>query len=129
MTTQNLHIIYLYLLKIAAEVAQPLQKIDEVVIIGEDKTSLEVSKLISSLPPAVQALTGKNISQVRVYLLHSSTCVLTTLKYVCTYYTLVRTYLYTQVRVYLIYSSTYLVPWIFTYLRLLACRFLSLDRL
>ena len=79
MTTQNLHIIYLYLLKIAAEVAQPLQKIDEVVIIGEDKTSLEVSKLISSLPPAVQALTGKNISQVRVYLLNSSTCVLTTL--------------------------------------------------
>ena len=113
----------MYLLKIAAEVAQPLQKIDEVVIIGEDKTSLEVSKLISSLPPAVQALTGKNISQVRVYLLHSSTCVLTTLKYVCTYYTQVRVYLlhssmcvlttlkyvctyYTQVCVYLLHSST-----------------------
>ena len=52
-------------------------------------------------------------------------CVLSTLKYVCTYYT--------QVHVYLLHSGTCvlnnLVPWIFTHLRLLACQFLSLDRL
>ncbi|KAF6021912.1 FLOT2 [Bugula neritina] len=49
---------------IAAEIAQPLSKIDEIVILGDDRVSSEVTKLISNLPPSVQALTGKNISQL-----------------------------------------------------------------
>merc|ERR1719483_835930 len=49
--------------QIAAEIAAPLAKTDEIVLIGgSDRTTNEVSKLLSSLPPAVQALTGVNIT-------------------------------------------------------------------
>merc|ERR550539_657391 len=49
--------------QIAAEVAAPLAKTDEIVLLGgADKTTDEVSKLVSTLPPAIQALTGVNIS-------------------------------------------------------------------
>ncbi|XP_074640229.1 flotillin-2-like [Tubulanus polymorphus] len=50
--------------KVAAEVAAPLAKTDQIVMIGDDRTSAEVSKLISSLPPTVQALTGVDLSKV-----------------------------------------------------------------
>ncbi|XP_035213331.1 flotillin-2-like [Stegodyphus dumicola] len=51
--------------KIAAEVAAPLAKTDEIVLIGgEDKVTSEVSKLVSQLPPTVQALTGVDLSKV-----------------------------------------------------------------
>ncbi|KAL5016886.1 hypothetical protein ScPMuIL_006475 [Solemya velum] len=50
--------------KIAAEVAAPLSRTDEIVLLGDDRTTSEVSRLISQLPPAVQALTGVDISKV-----------------------------------------------------------------
>ena len=54
--------------KIAAEVAAPLGKTEEIVLISDDspggnKVSSEVTKLIGTLPPAVQALTGVDLSQ------------------------------------------------------------------
>lgn len=50
--------------KIAAEVSAPLSKTDEIVLVGDDRTTSEVSRLISNLPPAVQALTGVDLSKV-----------------------------------------------------------------
>merc|ERR1740122_684237 len=49
--------------QIAAEVSAPLAKTDEIVLLGgADKTAAEVSKLCGTLPPAVQALTGVDIT-------------------------------------------------------------------
>jgi len=49
--------------QIAAEVSAPLSKTGEIVLIGgSDKIGQEVTKLIGTLPPAVQALTGVDIS-------------------------------------------------------------------
>merc|ERR1719486_365799 len=49
--------------QIAAEVAAPLPKTDEIVLLGgADKTTTEVNKLVSQLPPAVSALTGVDLS-------------------------------------------------------------------
>merc|ERR1719222_1089848 len=49
--------------QIAAEVSAPLAKTDEIVLIGgQDRTTAEVSKLCGTLPPAVQALTGVDIT-------------------------------------------------------------------
>lgn len=49
--------------QIAAEVSAPLAKTDEIVLIGgQDRTAQEVSKLCGTLPPAVQALTGVDIT-------------------------------------------------------------------
>jgi len=51
--------------QIAAEVAAPLAKTDEIVLLGgNDKTTQEVSKLLTNLPPAVQALTGVDVTGV-----------------------------------------------------------------
>ncbi|XP_045173298.1 flotillin-2-like [Mercenaria mercenaria] len=50
--------------KIAAEVSAPLSRTDEIVLVGDDRTTSEVSRLISQLPPAVQALTGVDLSKV-----------------------------------------------------------------
>ena len=51
--------------QIAAEVAQPLKKVDEIVLLGgQDKTTAEVTKLMGQLPPAVQALTGVDLKGV-----------------------------------------------------------------
>lgn len=50
--------------KIAAEVSAPLSKTEEIVLVGDDRTTSEVSRLISNLPPAVQALTGVDLSKV-----------------------------------------------------------------
>lgn len=52
--------------KIAAEVAAPLGKTEEIVLINDDNSSkvgTEVTKLIGQLPPAVQALTGVDLSK------------------------------------------------------------------
>jgi len=52
--------------KIAAEISAPLGKTKEIVIINEDQTSgvgKEVTKLIGTLPPTVQALTGVNLAK------------------------------------------------------------------
>merc|ERR1719420_1283731 len=49
--------------QIAAEVSAPLAKTDEIVLIGgQDRTTAEISKLCGTLPPAVQALTGVDIT-------------------------------------------------------------------
>jgi len=49
--------------QIAAEVAAPLAKTDEIVLIGgSDRTTEEISKLLGSLPPAIQALTGVDLT-------------------------------------------------------------------
>jgi hypothetical protein len=51
--------------KIAAEVAAPLAKTDEIVLIsGSDRTTDEINKLVGSLPPAIQALTGVDLTGV-----------------------------------------------------------------
>jgi flotillin len=50
--------------KIAAEVAAPLAKTDEIVLLGDDRATSEVSRLLASMPPSVQALTGIDISKI-----------------------------------------------------------------
>merc|ERR1711963_730930 len=48
---------------IAAEVAAPLAKTDEIVLIGgNNNTTNEINKLVGPLPPAIQALTGVDIT-------------------------------------------------------------------
>merc|ERR1719431_2493443 len=48
---------------IAAEVAAPLAKTDEIVLVGgNNRTTDEVSKLVGTLPPAIQALSGVDIT-------------------------------------------------------------------
>ena len=43
----------------------PLAKTDEIVMIGgQDRTTQEVSKLCGTLPPAISALTGVDVSGV-----------------------------------------------------------------
>jgi len=54
--------------KIAAEVAAPLSKTKEIVMINDDnsggsKLSNEITKLVGQLPPSVQALTGVDLSK------------------------------------------------------------------
>merc|ERR1719438_235009 len=49
--------------QIAAEVAAPLAKTDEIVLLGgQDRTTSEVNKLLGQLPPAIQALSGVDIT-------------------------------------------------------------------
>merc|ERR1712098_91030 len=49
--------------QIAAEVAAPLAKTDEIVLLGgADRTTSEINKLVSQLPPAVSALTGVDLT-------------------------------------------------------------------
>merc|ERR1719188_2212630 len=49
--------------QIAAEVAAPLAKTDEIVLLGgSDRTTSEINKLVSQLPPAVSVLTGVDLS-------------------------------------------------------------------
>merc|ERR1719435_493480 len=49
--------------QIAAEVSAPLAKTDEIVLIGgSDNTTHEVNKLMGTLPPAIQALTGVDLT-------------------------------------------------------------------
>merc|ERR1712142_1202785 len=48
---------------IAAEVSAPLAKTDEIVLIGgSDRTTDEINKLVGTLPPAIQALTGVDVT-------------------------------------------------------------------
>lgn len=50
--------------KMAAEVAAPLAKTGEIVMVGDDRMTGEVSRLMSQLPPTIQALTGVDVSKV-----------------------------------------------------------------
>merc|ERR1719480_759679 len=49
--------------QIAAEVSAPLAKTDQIVLIGgSDRTTQEINKLVGTLPPAIQALTGVDLT-------------------------------------------------------------------
>merc|ERR1719222_429221 len=49
--------------QIAAEVAAPLAKTEEIVLIGgNNNTTNEINKLVGTLPPAIQALSGVDIT-------------------------------------------------------------------
>merc|ERR1719233_1675791 len=49
--------------QIAAEVSAPLAMTDEIVLIGgSDRTTQEINKLVGTLPPAIQALTGVDLT-------------------------------------------------------------------
>ncbi|XP_030079546.1 flotillin-2 isoform X1 [Drosophila hydei] len=51
--------------KIAAEVAAPLAKTDEIVLIGgNDNLTNDVTRLVAQLPPSINALTGVDLSKV-----------------------------------------------------------------
>jgi len=51
--------------QIAAEIAAPLAKTDEIVLLGgSDRTTSEINRLVSQLPPAIQALTGVDLTGV-----------------------------------------------------------------
>jgi len=50
--------------KIAAEISAPLAKTEEIVMLGDDRTTSEVSRLLASMPPSVQALTGIDLTKV-----------------------------------------------------------------
>lgn len=51
--------------KIAAEVSAPLARTEEIVLLGGSSgTSEDITRLIGQLPPAVQALTGVDLSKV-----------------------------------------------------------------
>lgn len=53
------------LFQIAAEVAAPLAKTDEIVLIGgPDNTTSDITRLVGQIPPAVNALTGVDLSKV-----------------------------------------------------------------
>ena len=55
----------LFFFQIAAEVAAPLARTDEIVLLGgSDTTSGEITRLVGQVPPAVQALTGVDLSKV-----------------------------------------------------------------
>lgn len=52
-------------LQIAAEIAAPLAKTDEIVLIsGSDNITGDVTRLVGQLPPAINALTGVDLSKV-----------------------------------------------------------------
>jgi len=48
----------------AAEISAPLAKTDSIVMLGDDRTTSEVMRLLSNLPPAVQALSGVDLTKV-----------------------------------------------------------------
>lgn len=53
------------LLQIAAEVAAPLAKTEEIVMVGGgDTMSNAITKMCGELPPAVHALTGVDLTKV-----------------------------------------------------------------
>lgn len=59
-----LNLVFETLPKIAAEVSAPLSKTDEIVIVGDDRSTSEVTRLLASLTPSVHALTGVDVTKV-----------------------------------------------------------------
>ena len=58
-------LIFSPLLQIAAEVAAPLAKTEEIVLLsGGSNMTAEISKLVTQVPAAINALTGVDLSQV-----------------------------------------------------------------
>ena len=51
----------------AAEIAAPLAKVDEIVLLGgQDKITSEITRLVGQVPPAISALTGVDLSKVKL---------------------------------------------------------------
>ncbi|XP_043209403.1 flotillin-2-like isoform X1 [Amphibalanus amphitrite] len=51
--------------KVAAEIAAPLAKVEEIVLLGgQDKITSEITRLVGQVPPAISALTGVDLSKV-----------------------------------------------------------------
>ncbi|KAI0231141.1 Flotillin-2 [Lamellibrachia satsuma] len=50
--------------KVAAEVSAPLSKTDTIMLLGDDRTTSEVTRLLANMTPAVQTLTGVDLSKV-----------------------------------------------------------------
>ncbi|XP_033207060.1 flotillin-2 [Belonocnema kinseyi] len=60
-----LNLVLTALPKIAAEVSAPLARTEEIVLLGGSGTSSEeITRLVGQLPPAVQAITGVDLSKV-----------------------------------------------------------------
>ena len=58
-------------LQIAAEVAAPLARTEEIVLLGgNENLSGELTRLVGQVPPAVQALTGVDLSKVKLLVSH-----------------------------------------------------------
>lgn len=56
--------------QIAVEVAAPLKKTEEIVLINDDngsKVNSEITKLMGQLPPSIKAITGVDLSKVGKY--------------------------------------------------------------
>jgi flotillin len=53
-------------LQIAAEVAAPLAKTDEIVLLGGGDSNItgELTRLVGQVPPAIHAITGVDLSKV-----------------------------------------------------------------
>lgn len=65
MPTRTNEMLILLLFQIAAEIAAPLAKTDEIVLIGgSDQCTGDVTRLVGQLPPAINALTGVDLSKV-----------------------------------------------------------------
>ena len=62
-----MHPLFSIFLQVAAEVSAPLSKTDNIVLLGDDRTTSEVTRLLSNLPPAISALTGVDLTKVRFY--------------------------------------------------------------
>jgi flotillin len=51
--------------KVAAQVAAPLAKTDQIVLLGGTGNTVDaITQMVSQIPPAVQALTGVNLTGV-----------------------------------------------------------------
>ena len=51
--------------QVAAEIAAPLAKVEEIVLLGgQDKITSEITRLVGQVPPAISALTGVDLSKV-----------------------------------------------------------------
>ncbi|KAL8559877.1 Flotillin-2 [Nucella lapillus] len=50
--------------RVAAEVSAPLSKTEDIVLVGDNRVTSELTSLLSHMPPTVKALTGVDVSQV-----------------------------------------------------------------
>ena len=51
--------------QLAAEISAPLQKVDDIILLGDGKnTTNELAKLLAEVPVTVKALTGTDVSGV-----------------------------------------------------------------
>lgn len=56
---------WMHLLKATSKFFLAVQQVDEIVLLGGDnRATSEITKLISQLPPAVQAITGVDLTGV-----------------------------------------------------------------